>query len=162
MNSFEVLVQAMSAAALETLADFDLEVALASGFAPDRARAWARLRDVYFGRTKFTRKQKTASSLARGFSLDELVLIERRIASVKDASQRWALRLALLDAELAEVFGPIAKDLRDNAEAIDSELLNAQGNAADLGGYYWPDDAKTSAVMRPSATFNKIIDALEK
>ncbi|MDK8822685.1 HNH endonuclease signature motif containing protein [Corynebacterium coyleae] len=99
MNSFEVLVQAMSAAALETLADFDLDVALASGFAPDRARAWARLRDVYFGRTKFTRKQKTASSLARGFSLDELALIERRIASVKDVSQRWALRLALLEVE---------------------------------------------------------------
>ena len=66
------------------------------------------------------------------------------------------------DAELAEVFGPIAKDLRDNADVIDKELLDAQGNAADLGGYYWPDEEKTSAVMRPSATFNKIIDALEK
>ncbi|MDK6494418.1 hypothetical protein QP172_12000, partial [Corynebacterium coyleae] len=66
MNSFEVLVQAMSAAALETLADFDLDVALASGFAPDRARAWARLRDVYFGRTKFTRKQAVAATRAGG------------------------------------------------------------------------------------------------
>ena len=66
------------------------------------------------------------------------------------------------DAELAEVFGPIAKDLRDNTDVIDKELLDAQGNAADLGGYYWPDEEKTSAVMRPSATFNKIIDALEK
>ena len=66
------------------------------------------------------------------------------------------------DAELAEVFGPIAAELRDNAEKIDAELLDAQGNAADLSGYSWPDDEKTSAVMRPSATFNKIIDALEK
>ena len=76
----------------------------------------------------------------------------------------WAETLAAQteDSELAEVFGPIAKDLRDNAEQIDRELLDAQGGAADLGGYYWPDDEKTSAVMRPSETFNRIIDALEK
>ncbi|WCZ38138.1 NADP-dependent isocitrate dehydrogenase [Corynebacterium jeddahense] len=76
----------------------------------------------------------------------------------------WAEALAAQteDSELAEVFGPIAKDLRDNAEQIDRELLDAQGGAADLGGYYWPDEEKTSAVMRPSATFNKIIDELEK
>ncbi len=76
----------------------------------------------------------------------------------------WAEALAAQteDAELAEVFGPIAQDLRDNAEQIDRELLDAQGGAADLGGYYWPDEEKTSAVMRPSETFNRIIDALEK
>ena len=76
----------------------------------------------------------------------------------------WAEALAAQteDAELAEVFGPIAQDLRDNAEQIDRELLDAEGGAADLGGYYWPDDEKTSAVMRPSETFNRIIDALEK
>ena len=102
--------------------------------------------------------------------LDEGKSPSRKVNEIDDRGSHfwlslyWAEALAAQtdDAELAEVFGPIAKDLRDNAETIDSELLDAQGNAADLGGYYWPDDAKTSAVMRPSATFNKIIDALEK
>ena len=76
----------------------------------------------------------------------------------------WAEALATQteDSELASVFEPIAAELRENAEQIDKELLDAQGGAADLGGYYWPDDEKTSAVMRPSETFNRIIDALEK
>ena len=54
---------------------------------------------MYFWRTKFTRKQAVAATRARAFSLDELALIERRIAPVKVASQRWALRLALLEVE---------------------------------------------------------------
>ena len=102
--------------------------------------------------------------------LDEGKSPSRKVNEIDDRGSHfwlslfWAEALAAQsdDAELAEVFGPIAKDLRDNAETIDSELLDAQGNAADLGGYYWPDEEKTSAVMRPSATFNKIIDALEK
>ena len=76
----------------------------------------------------------------------------------------WAEELAKQteDAELAEKFAPVAEQLRANAEQIDKELIDAQGGAADLGGYYWPDEEKTSAVMRPSSTFNRIIDALEK
>lgn len=102
--------------------------------------------------------------------LDEGKSPSRKVGEIDDRGSHfwlslyWAEALAAQtdDAELADVFGPIAKDLRDNAETIDRELLDAQGNAADLGGYYWPDEDKTSAVMRPSATFNKIIDALEK
>ena len=102
--------------------------------------------------------------------LDEGKSPSRKVNEIDDRGSHfwlslfWTEALAAQsdDAELAEVFGPIAKDLRDNAETIDRELLDAQGNAADLGGYYWPDEEKTSAVMRPSATFNKIIDALEK
>lgn len=102
--------------------------------------------------------------------LDEGKSPSRKVGEIDDRGSHfwlslyWAEALAAQteDAELAEVFGPIAKDLRDNAEVIDKELLDAQGNAADLGGYYWPDEEKTSAVMRPSATFNKIIDELEK
>jgi len=102
--------------------------------------------------------------------LDEGKSPSRKVNEIDDRGSHfwlslfWAEALAAQsdDAELAEVFGPIAKDLRDNADVIDKELLDAQGNAADLGGYYWPDEEKTSAVMRPSATFNKIIDALEK
>lgn len=75
----------------------------------------------------------------------------------------WAEELAKQteDAELAEKFAPVAEQLRANAEQIDKELIDAQGDAADLGGYYWPDEAKTNAVMRPSATFNEIIDGLK-
>ena len=102
--------------------------------------------------------------------LDEGKSPSRKVGEIDDRGSHfwlslyWAEALAAQtdDAELAEVFGPIAKDLRDNADVIDKELLDAQGNAADLGGYYWPGEEKTSAVMRPSATFNKIIDALEK
>ena len=102
--------------------------------------------------------------------LDEGKSPSRKVGEIDDRGSHfwlslyWAEALAAQteDVELAEVFGPIAKDLRDNADVIDKELLDAQGSAADLGGYYWPDEEKTAAVMRPSATFNKIIDALEK
>ena len=75
----------------------------------------------------------------------------------------WAEELAKQteDAALAEAFGPVAEALRANAEQIDKELLDAQGAAADLGGYYWPDEEKTTQVMRPSETFNQIIDGLK-
>lgn len=102
--------------------------------------------------------------------LDEGKSPSRKVGEIDDRGSHfwlalyWAEALAAQsdDAELASVFGPIAEGLRDNADVIDKELLDAQGSPADLGGYYWPDDEKTSAVMRPSATFNKIIDELEK
>ncbi|PAT04994.1 isocitrate dehydrogenase (NADP(+)) [Corynebacterium hadale] len=102
--------------------------------------------------------------------LDEGKSPSRKVNEIDDRGSHfwlslfWAEALAAQtdDAELASAFAPIAKDLRANAEQIDSELLAAQGSAADLGGYYWPDEAKTTAVMRPSATFNKVIDALKK
>ncbi|WP_288832384.1 NADP-dependent isocitrate dehydrogenase, partial [uncultured Corynebacterium sp.] len=74
----------------------------------------------------------------------------------------WAEELAKQtdDASVAATFAPVAEALRANEETIAAELLDVQGSPADLGGYYLPDDAKTSAVMRPSATFNKIIDEL--
>ncbi|WP_282169555.1 NADP-dependent isocitrate dehydrogenase [Ruegeria atlantica] len=71
----------------------------------------------------------------------------------------WAEALAAQsgDAELAAEFTPIAKELADKEDQILSELATAQGAAADLGGYYHTDPAKTAAVMRPSATLNAII-----
>ena len=35
-----------------------------------------------------------------------------------------------------------------------------QGSPVDLGGYYLPDDALATAVMRPSTTFNAVIDGI--
>ncbi len=71
----------------------------------------------------------------------------------------WAEALAAQtdDAALAAHFAPIAAELTAKQDAILEELGATQGQAADLGGYYRTDAAKTAAVMRPSATFNAII-----
>ena len=96
MNPFEAYIEALTTTSIETLRHFNLDTALTAGMAPHRARAWAGMQGVYFGATKFTRKQALAAQKARGFSLDELALIERRINGVSDAGERWRLRLALL------------------------------------------------------------------
>ncbi|MVA74802.1 NADP-dependent isocitrate dehydrogenase [Auraticoccus sp. F435] len=74
----------------------------------------------------------------------------------------WAQALAAQsdDAALAATFAPVAEQLSAQEQQITQELLDAQGSPADIGGYYHPDDAKASAVMRPSATFNQVIDSL--
>jgi isocitrate dehydrogenase len=74
----------------------------------------------------------------------------------------WAEAVAAQrdDAELAERFAPVAQALVSNADMILDELESAQGGAVDIGGYYNPDDAKTSRAMRPSDTLNKIIDSI--
>ncbi len=72
----------------------------------------------------------------------------------------WAQALAAQekDAVLAGHFAPLAAALAANEDAIVSELNAVQGVAKDLGGYYHPDPAKAVAAMRPSGTFNGIID----
>lgn len=74
----------------------------------------------------------------------------------------WAEELAKQteDAELAASFAAIAKELSSNEETIVGELAAVQGSPVDIGGYYNPDDAKASAVMRPSATLNRVIATL--
>ncbi len=74
----------------------------------------------------------------------------------------WAQAMAANqeDDELATHFASAAQALADNEETIVAELLDAQGDAVDIGGYYQPDDALTTAAMRPSATLNAIIDAI--
>ena len=74
----------------------------------------------------------------------------------------WAQALAAQDqdAGLKEKFATVAADLAAKEEAISGELLAAQGAPVDIGGYYHPDDLKTAAAMRPSRTFNTVIDAL--
>ncbi|MGO1423582.1 MAG: NADP-dependent isocitrate dehydrogenase [Brachybacterium sp.] len=74
----------------------------------------------------------------------------------------WAQELAAQteDTELATAFGPIAKELTDGEQTIAEELLAVQGKPADIGGYYRPDLEKTSSVMRPSATFNRILEEI--
>jgi len=74
----------------------------------------------------------------------------------------WAQALAsqTQDAELKATFEPVAKALTEKQTVIVEELNQAQGSAVDLGGYYQPDVDKTTKAMRPSTTFNTILDTL--
>jgi isocitrate dehydrogenase len=74
----------------------------------------------------------------------------------------WAQELAAQteDKALATKFAPLAKALSDNESKIVEELAAVQGKPADIGGYYLPDMQKTTAIMRPSATFNKALKSL--
>lgn len=74
----------------------------------------------------------------------------------------WAQELATqdADAELAAAFRSVAEQLAANEEAITGELLAVQGKPVELGGYYHPDAAKTSAVMRPSETLGRVLATL--
>jgi isocitrate dehydrogenase len=76
----------------------------------------------------------------------------------------WAQELAAQtqDAELAALFAPAAEQLVAQSETIDAELIAVQGHPVDIGGYYRPDAAKATAVMRPSPTFNDILDSLAR
>ena len=57
-------------------------------------------------------------------------------------------------------FAGVASALAEKEELINAELIAAQGSPVDMGGYYQPDDAKTTRAMRPSGTFNAIINAM--
>jgi len=71
----------------------------------------------------------------------------------------WAQELAASDdAALSAAFAPLAAQLTRDEQKIVDELLAVQGTPADIGGYYRSDEAKTRAVMRPSATLNAAID----
>lgn len=74
----------------------------------------------------------------------------------------WAQELAkqTADAELQAKFTPIAEALASNEAKIVEELNAVQGSPMDIDGYYFPDEAKASAAMRPSATLNAIIDGI--
>jgi isocitrate dehydrogenase len=74
----------------------------------------------------------------------------------------WAQALAAQtkDADLQARFKPLAEALAKDEAKINGELIGAQGKPVDMGGYYVPDFAKTSAAMRPSATLNAAIAAL--
>ncbi len=73
----------------------------------------------------------------------------------------WAEAVAAQtqDAELAADFKGLATALAENESIILEELRSAQGSSVDIGGYYWPDAEKATAVMRPSSTLNGLIDA---
>lgn len=63
------------------------------------------------------------------------------------------------DPNMAKSFKKLHSQLAENEENIAKELIDCQGNPQDIGGYYMPDVEKAANVMRPSKTFNTIIDA---
>ena len=108
-----------------------------------------------------------ALDVANGRILDENRSPARKVGELDNRGSHfylalyWAQALAAQDdnAELKAKFAPLAKVLADNEAAIITELNGAQGKALDIGGYYHPDLAKTSAAMRPSKTFNDALAA---
>ena len=107
----------------------------------------------------------SASGLKRA---DRAVLLSRRVGELDNRGSHfylalyWAQALARRDnsTALSARFKPLAEKLAADEAKIDAELIAAQGKPADTGGYYRPDQAKTSAAMRPSATLNAALAAL--
>ncbi|MFI1202287.1 NADP-dependent isocitrate dehydrogenase [Streptomyces sp. BHT-5-2] len=105
---------------------------------------------------------------ATGSFLNENKSPSRRLGGIDNRGSHfylalyWAQELAKQtdDAQLAEAFGPLAKTLTEQEQTIVDELIAVQGSPADIGGYYRPDAAKASAVMRPSKTLNQALATL--
>ncbi|MCP3924409.1 MAG: NADP-dependent isocitrate dehydrogenase [Desulfobacterales bacterium] len=72
----------------------------------------------------------------------------------------WAEALAeqSSDSDISKRFSVIAEKLTENEKVIIDEMNSAQGKPINIGGYYWSDQKKTEKAMRPSMTFNEIID----
>jgi len=104
----------------------------------------------------------------------ETFLINRRSPSrkVKELDNRgshfyltmyWAEALAnqTKDQKLRRRFTELAKELKENESEIVKEFIAAQGKPVDLGGYYKPNDVLATKAMRPSATFNAVMDSFK-
>ncbi len=74
----------------------------------------------------------------------------------------WAQALANQndDLELQEHFSSVAQELNNKKLSIENELIDAQGKAMDIGGYFMPNPQLAEEAMRPSKTLNNIIDAI--
>jgi isocitrate dehydrogenase len=74
----------------------------------------------------------------------------------------WAQELASHDedAELAQLFAPVAEQLAAGEQRIVEELNAVQGSHVDIGGYYRSDPERMAEAMRPSATFNETLESL--
>jgi isocitrate dehydrogenase len=77
-------------------------------------------------------------------------------------AQYWARALAdqADDRELQDTFAPVARELEGQEAKIVGELNGVQGRPVSIGGYYHPDPALTAQAMRPSPTFNAIVEAI--
>ena len=65
------------------------------------------------------------------------------------------------DTALASMFANIHQELKDKEETIVSELIGVQGQKQDINGYYFMEKSVLDVAMRPSSTFNSILDKIE-
>ena len=65
------------------------------------------------------------------------------------------------DTALASMFANIHQELKDKEEIIVSELIDVQGQKQDIKGYYFMEKSVLDLAMRPSSTFNSILDKIE-
>lgn len=75
----------------------------------------------------------------------------------------WAEALSKQDKDedLKKIFTPIAKELKENENKINAELIAVQGRPINIGGYYEPTEKLVSEAMRPSTTFNNILSKIK-
>jgi isocitrate dehydrogenase len=107
---------------------------------------------------------------ATGTFLNENRSPSRKVGSIDNRGSHfylalyWAQELSRQDhdPELAARFADLADRLTEGEQAITGELVGVQGHPVDLGGYYRPDAAKASEVMRPSRTFNDALASLTR
>lgn len=64
------------------------------------------------------------------------------------------------DSELAAMFKNIHDELTANESIIVDELIGVQGRENSINGYYFMDKSVLDTAMRPSATFNAILDKI--
>jgi isocitrate dehydrogenase len=79
------------------------------------------------------------------------------LAAPAPSDKEQGTRIKAAAAELQAIFMPLAEKLAAAEKPIVAELIAVQGKPVDIGGYYRPDEAKTSAALRPSATFNHFL-----
>lgn len=65
-----------------------------------------------------------------------------------------------VDSTISEFFTPIADELESKQDSIRAEFNSVQGVKVDLGGYYKFDDIKAESIMRPSKSFNAVIERI--
>jgi len=105
---------------------------------------------------------------ATGSVLDERRSPSRKVHELDNRGSHfylamyWAQELARQtdDPQLAAKFAPVAEALTANEDAIVAELNEVQGSPVEMGGYYYPSEDLVVAAMRPSPTFNSVIDAI--
>ena len=110
----------------------------------------------------------TALNEANGRYLEENRAPSRKVNEIDNRGSHyflaryWAEAVAanVDDGGLAARFNAPAQALIGDEEKILAELLRAQGQPVDIGGYYLPDEEKTAAAMRPSTTLNGIINSI--
>lgn len=99
MTTTATVAHAMSTDALDFLASFDRAAFSAACFNPARINEWGRLHEAYFGSSAAPKQQARCGRLARqgGFSVDQLLAVEKRLGQLPKAQRTMRARMELLE-----------------------------------------------------------------